>query len=559
MRMTLKLTSFLAVATILGLVACGDDDVDVTPDPDSGVPETDGGPRKDANGNDDEDSGRKDASTDAKPDAKDSGSDADADAEDPIKQITLKVEDVIKAEAPVGPSTYGFASSQDAFGGVGTSWRYQKPFTGADDEKFEFYLPFTAADAKGALSDITTYLGDVTLADLASVKVRSRRNTADSPDFMMLVYTVPHANAAENDASWYAQRLHAGFAWAASPNAPASTWNTFSTAAGTNELRFWDFRNANANAGVQPNANYFSLANIQAGPVTPTGVTGARDYHAEKIRFIAFSSVSNDTTFDASIDGIEVVLKNGKGVSIDLAGDASFRRIALSRAKLLAVDPPDTGSTYGTASATNPWHDAGTSWKFTKNAATNEKLEFYLTFGGALDTPKTAIWKGVREHLGEFTVADIDALSVHSYKANAARDFTAIIYTQPKATGNDATWYSRRLHAGFEWAATPNAPINTWNQFSTAVGDNQLRFWDFRHSNVALGEQPSGTNYFTLADIQAGPVTPAGVTGARDYNTEKVQFISFSTPSGLTEFDGAIDGIEIRLKNGKSLVVDLDK
>lgn len=554
MRMTLKLTSFLAVATVLGMAACGDDTVGISPPPDGGPPEADGGPRKDGSAEDpDTGSTEKDAGKDAPVDAPDG---------DLIKQITLSLEDVIAGEAPKGPSTYGFASSQDAYGGAGTSWRYQKPLTGAADEKFEFYLPFTADDAQGkaaGLGEIPAHLGNVTVADIASIKVRSRRNDATTADFMMVVYTVPHATASENDASWYARRLHASLGWAASPNAPASTWNTFSTTTGANELRFWDFRNADVNAGEQPNDNYFSLANMQSGPVTPAGVSGARDYRTERVRWISFSSVSSDVTFDGSLDGIEVVLKNGKGVSIDLAGDPSFRRIALSRSKLHAVDPPSAGSTYGAATSANAWGGAGTSWSFTKNGATNDKLEFYLTFAGDLDTAKTEIWKGVRDHVGEFTVADIESLRVHSYKTEATRDFMAIVYTAPDGTDDDASWYGRRLHAALAWAAAPNAPVDTWNAFSTATGANQLQFWDFRHSNSALGVQPSGNNYFTLADIQAGAVTPAGVDGARDYRTEKVKYVSFSTSSELTEFEGSIDGIELRLKNGKKLVVDLDK
>ncbi len=548
MRMTLRLTSLLAVATVLGMAACGDEAVDIEPTPDGGNSE-DGG-RKDSGVND----------PDTGSPEKDAGKDAPDD--DLVKDIHLRVEDVIAGEAPQGPSTFGFASNENAYGGAGTSWRYQKPLTGAADEKFEFYLPFTAEDAQGkaaGLGEISAHLGKVTLADIASIKVHSRRNDATSSDFMMLVYTTPHQTASENDASWYARRLHASFAWAASPNAPAEKWNAFSTGPGSNSLRFWDFRNADVTAGEQPNDNYFSLANIQSGPVTPAGVTGARDYRNEQVRYIAFSSVSNDVAFDGSLDGIEIVLKNGKGVAIDLTGEANFRRIALSRSKLLSVDPPSAGSTYGTATSTNAWGGAGTSWSFTKDQPSNEKLEVYLTFAGALDTPKTEIWKGVRDHLGEFTVADIDSLRVHSYKAAAERDFAAVIYTVADGTEDDASWYGRRLHAALTWAASPNAPVDTWNAFTTAAGANQLQFWDYRHSNTALGVQPSGSNYFTLAQMQAGPVTPTGVTGERDYRTEKVQYVSFSTFSDYTEFGGALDGIELKLKNGKTLVVDLDK
>jgi len=151
MRMTWKVTSLLAAATILGIAACGDDAIDIAPNPDAG-PENDGGPRKDSEPVDS--SVPKDATPDAPKD-------------DPIKKITLAVEDVIAKEAPNGPSSFGFASDKNAYGGAGTSWRFQKPLTGAADEKFEFYLPFTADDAKdkaAGLAEISAHLGKVTIA-----------------------------------------------------------------------------------------------------------------------------------------------------------------------------------------------------------------------------------------------------------------------------------------------------------------------------------------------------------------------------------------------------------
>ncbi len=547
MQMKSKISALVATGTLLAIAACGDDDATIPdPQPDASV---DAAPRKDAGDGDDTDGG-------PKPDAGDGGD--GGDVTDPIKHITLKLEDVIAAAPPVGPSSYGFASSANAYGGAGTSWRYQKPLTGAADEKFEFYFPFTeeAAQGNADMSAIHDYLGDVTIADIQSIKLHSRRNDATTPDFTMLLYTEPHAGGSDNEAGWYARRLHASFAWAAKANAPPSTWNEFSTSATANELRFWDFRKANVNQGEQPNDNYFSLADMQGGPVTPQGVTGARDYRTEKLKFLTISSFSSDAAFDASIDGIEIVLKNGKGVDIDLAGDANVRRVSLSRSRLVAVDPPDTGSSFGEVSNAEPWGKAGVSWKYKKTGTSpaNEKFELYLTFATPAEDEKTALWKGVHEHLGEFTMAEIESIGVHSKKhGTSTNDFTMIVYTLPKKDGDDDdSWYRRRLHAQLDWSDQLDAPADTWNAFSTNAGANQLRFWDFRPTNAAPGA------YFTLANMQAGAVTPTGL-GARDYRTEKVRYISFSTYTGYSAFEGSIDGIEVRLKNNKKLVVDLDE
>ncbi|WP_146651656.1 hypothetical protein [Labilithrix luteola] len=555
-----SVAAFVLATSVIGfgLVACGDDSEDGgTPlDPNSGIepskPGDDGGGNAKDGGQ--PDSGKKDSG-----DEKDSGT--DAPEPDLVKSISLKVEDVIAGEQPVGPSSYGYASSKGAFGGTGTSWRYSKPSTGATNEKFEFYIPFTTADAKdkaAGLGEVPAHLGNVTLADIASIKLHTWRNDDTTADFTMVVYTVPHTTATENDASWYGKRLHVPLAAANALNAPISTWNEFTTGTGANSLRFWDYRNKNVAEGTQPANNYFSLADLQKGPVTPAGVTGARDYRTEQIRYISFATNSSDASFDGSIDGIEVVLKNGKAVKIDLEGDANLRRISASHAHLLEATPPDTDSSYGTPSTDAPYGGVGSSWAYVKDADSpaKGKFEFYLPFAAEPDAtpPPPPVWDSARSHLGDFTIGEIKSISLRSRIAVADKDFTMIVYTLPDGTDDDKSWYGRRIHAQLNWAASRKAPVDTWNTFSTNAGDNQIRFWDTRKTD----EQPGAAGQFTLAQMKAGAITPTGLS-ARDYRSEKVKFISLSTYSNETEFHGSIDGVEIQLDNGKSLFVDFDQ
>ncbi|MGN6108357.1 MAG: hypothetical protein ACTHU0_24840, partial [Kofleriaceae bacterium] len=483
---------------------------------------------------------------------------------DLVRRISVAHEDVLAAAPPQAPSTLGFASAAQPYGTGASSWQFRKPSTGHAAEKFELYLPLIddGSTLPAPLAELIAYLGPVTIADIASIEVHTRRNTASSPDFSVVLYTAPHGTG-DNDASWYARRLHADPLWAGSPDVPAGTWTERSTATGSNQLRFWDFRHANTNLGVQPSDNVFTLADMQAGPVTPAGTTlPARDYRGEQIAYLTVMTYSNETQFDASIDGIEIHLTNGKGAVLDLEGDSKLFRAAVSLEQMRARHA--TGNSYGvasTATATSPQTGAR-SWNYVKNAGSPaaEKFELYLPFAAPAGATVDPLWDAVRAHLGTFTIADIASIQLHSRKSTqTAQDFTALIYTLPDGTDDDASWFGRRLHASLDAAGSLDAPPATWNAFSTAAGTNQLRFWDFRHANPNLGVVPSD-NLSTLAELQAGPVVPTGTNlPARDYRGETVQYLTLSTYSDYPVFDGSLDGIEIALTNGQRLLLDLEQ
>ncbi|RYZ60026.1 MAG: hypothetical protein EOP08_14960, partial [Proteobacteria bacterium] len=315
------------------------------------------------------------------------------------------------------------------------------------------------------MAQIHEYLGDITLAEIESVKVHSRRNSAVSSDFSMLVYTEPQA--AGNDDTWYHHRLHAELSNATALDAPAQEWNEFGTGAAVNGLRFWDFRNKNIDEGAQPGADgFFTLATLQAGAITPAGLE-ARDYRAEKIKYLTFASYSTALDFDAALDGIEIVLKNGKGVSLDLTGDSLVRQFSVSRAAVIATDPPSAGSSYGVAETPSSF-TGGASWRYVHPAAgPGEKFEFYVPFAiEATATQPGAPWAEIRSYLGEFTLGDLDSVQFRSRRNTAtSADFSMLIYTQPVAGAldNDKSWYRRKLTAASAFVSDPAHPVETWN------------------------------------------------------------------------------------------------
>lgn len=524
----------------------GDADDDATSSSSSGGGGRDGGGSSSSSG---DAGGSSSGGRDAGPDA----SEPDADAPDGStlrRVITVDVQAEYDADAPGAPSSLGYASSEQPYDTA--SWRFTPTTSASSTQKFEFYVQLTAPGngevVSSAIAQVHEHLGDVTLADLASVKVHTRRNQAGvHPDFTMLVYTDP--DGVDDDASWFGRRLHAELDNVVGKNAPAETWNEFATDAAENGLQFWDYRNANSAAGEQPNNNYFTLAQMHQGPITPAGLADARDYRTEKIKYLTFSSYSDAVDFDASIDGIELTLQNGKSVVLDLTGDPKVRRFSVSHATVSASEPPSVGSSYGAPESQDAF-TAGSSWHFLRSGA-GDKFEFYVPFSMDAAAPAPgAAWDDVRDMLGEFTVNDIDSVQVHTRRNTASSaDFSMLIYTRPEAgaVDNDRSWYRRKLTA----ITVTGAPLaeNTWNLQTTGAG-NQMQFWDFK----GVDADPAGTP-FTLADMQAGTVAAT----ARDYRTEVVKWINFSTFTTQTDVDARIDAIQIKLKDGRAAILDLNQ
>jgi predicted ribosomally synthesized peptide with SipW-like signal peptide len=147
---------------------------------------------------------------------------------------------------------------------------------------------------------------------------------------------------------------------------------------------------------------------------------------------------------------------------------------------------------------------------------------------------------------------DIASLS-YVTKKNApqgAPDFYVNIYCTPityRLSGEPL--YSRGL----------NAPANQWNTWSTEAGTNQLTFYDSNRQGV-----PPGFYYGpTLAQLQAGPINwkdyYAGASSTNiDYGNMTINRFAFETSAGWSNFNGYIDAIVIKLKNGKTYIFDLE-
>lgn len=153
------------------------------------------------------------------------------------------------------------------------------------------------------------------------------------------------------------------------------------------------------------------------------------------------------------------------------------------------------------------------------------------------------------------TVGDIKSISYYTKKDAAANtvDWFLSIYTFKENDGKDASWYRSLLNTEPIYSANRNAPANQWNQWNSASGANQMRFFDYNR-NGAQGGGP------TLADLAGGVIDwqnnypslyQAGFE-TWDYSTEEIRGISLKagdTGAGWA-YEGMLDGLRIELLDG---------
>jgi hypothetical protein len=197
----------------------------------------------------------------------------------------------------------------------------------------------------------------------------------------------------------------------------------------------------------------------------------------------------------------------------------------------------------GIATSTEHFTGSG-AWK---NDQSKSKMELYL--------PLTA--------LGTFTIDDIASLQFSTKKAlpipsTPELDFFMAIYTNPYA-GGFGSWYGQRLNSEPMYYNGYNAPYNQWSTYKTDAGANQMTFFDSNHSIPGFYGAP------TLNDIQNGLINFSGTApywaagSGIDYGSQTVKTISVSTGSAWNaSMVSYLDDIEITLKNGNKLIIDLE-
>ena len=173
------------------------------------------------------------------------------------------------------------------------------------------------------------------------------------------------------------------------------------------------------------------------------------------------------------------------------------------------------------------------------------------------------------DELATFTIGDIDAIRYRTRRPQGAvQDYFVEIFTFPDGSNDDASWYGRQIQALPNDALDPNVTDNTWLTWRTDAGQNQLTFYDFNHDYDTTDS--NGAPYFgqntgvTLADLQTtasfdwSQYVPNADSTPKNYRDEEVRALRFATGSGWqATHEGDLDAIEIRLTDGREVLIDL--
>lgn len=164
--------------------------------------------------------------------------------------------------------------------------------------------------------------------------------------------------------------------------------------------------------------------------------------------------------------------------------------------------------------------------------------------------------------LGNIPLSQLDEISfwTKTPAGEPRTPFYLVLYTQADGVEDDG-WYGRRLLAEPYLARAVDAPDDTWVKWSVRASTNQLTFIDADTTgSFGASGQP------ILADLQDGAgfnwstVSASFPDGAIDYGTEIMRYVSIQTASGeaTSGTDARLDLIEVSLKDGRKIVVDLE-
>jgi len=247
-----------------------------------------------------------------------------ADAQQwPISLSNLPVaafdaEGVTEATAPLGTGAWKPSDTNKNLDGV-VKFQLNIPLYDFRDDPALQGLDTSAYPELGQITD-RDVVGTITVADIAEIRFKAWHPTGQSPRYYIYVYTQP--DGTDDQGSWYGRVLYGYAGTAVGLDAPAEQWVTFSTAGTTNRIVFRD-----KDIDQLGHDDAVDLADVSALPWTWGGDSddtdapvGPIDYGSEAVQYVAISTSSGTGTseFDALLDAVEILLDDGRSITVDL-------------------------------------------------------------------------------------------------------------------------------------------------------------------------------------------------------------------------------------------------
>jgi hypothetical protein len=164
------------------------------------------------------------------------------------------------------------------------------------------------------LTPAALFGGDITIGEIASISYWTKNGAAqlgNSLDWALVVYTKPYAGDISSP-TWYGDRYGAEPYFSMNLNAPAHTWNQWSSDAGDNQLRFYE-----STAGA-PGANFGTYSDPTWSTFKASPALSGHARASEPVLFISLQTGSDWTAgFTGKLDGLRIELTDGSVTNVN--------------------------------------------------------------------------------------------------------------------------------------------------------------------------------------------------------------------------------------------------
>lgn len=133
------------------------------------------------------------------------------------------------------------------------------------------------------------------------------------------------------------------------------------------------------------------------------------------------------------------------------------------------------------------------------------------------------------------------------------RDWFVNIYTKPYVGDvSTPTWYGDRIGTEPYFSESLSDPANTWNQWNTVIGNNQLRFFE------STAGAP-GATFGSYTDPHWDAFKAGNALSGQPYAGHQVLYFAIQTGSAWANgFTGQLDGFRMELLDGSVVTVNFE-